>query len=76
MMEIDSHKRIVKLVAIITIMCVVIFFLFIPVIALGDEFETSTDTVINHADSMDGIDNFTPGKVPNQSMAQKLLSTF
>lgn len=76
MMEIDSHKKALKLVAIITILSVVIFFLFIPVMVFGDEFENTTDTAVNNVDTLDGQDNFTPGKIPNQSMSQKVMSAF
>lgn len=76
MMEIDSHTRALKLIAIITIMCVVIFFLFIPVMVFGDDFENSTDAVVNNVDTIDGHDNFIPGKIPNQSMGQKLIRAF
>lgn len=76
MLEIDSHTKVLKLIAMITILSVVIFFLFIPVMIFGDEFENTTDTAVNNVDAMDGHDNFIPGKIPNQSIGQKVMSAF
>lgn len=76
MLELDNHSKIFKIIAVFTIGTVIVFFLFIPVAMLGPTIEAYSDSAVDSLDSVDGTNNFTPGKTPNQTMLQKVQSAF
>ncbi len=76
MLEMEDHTKSFKIIATVTIFAVVIFFLFIPVAMLGSTIESYSDLAADLLDSVDGSDNFTPGKISNQTMLQKAQSSF
>lgn len=76
MLEADKHRKFFKICAILTIGVVIIFFLFIPVAMLGPDIEFYSDSAADSLDSIDGNDTFTPGKTSNQTLFQKIQSSF
>lgn len=76
MLEIEDHKKSFKIIAVITISAVIVFFLFIPVAMLGSTIEFYSDSAVESLDNLDNTNNFTPGKVSYQTMFQKIQSAF
>lgn len=76
MLEIEDHKKIFKLITMIVILSVVIFFCFLPVAMFGNIAESQTDNAVNSLDTVDGQNTFTPGKVKNATMLQKVTKAF
>ncbi|MBP7832474.1 MAG: hypothetical protein KA035_01760 [Candidatus Levybacteria bacterium] len=76
MLEIEDHKKPFKIIAVITIAAVIVFFLFIPVVMLGSTLEFYSDSAVDSLDKLDNTNNFTPGDVPRQTMLQKIQSAF
>lgn len=76
MLEIEDHKKIFKLITMIVVLSVIIFFCFLPIAMFGNIADSSTDTAVNSLDTVDGQDNFTPGKIKNATMLQKVTAAF
>lgn len=76
MLEIEDHKKSFKIIAVITIATVIVFFLFIPVAMLGSTLELYSDSAVDSLDRTDNTNNFIPGETSNQTMLQKIQSAF
>lgn len=72
----SEHSKLMKVVAVIMVCVVVVFFLSLPAIVFGSMFEAGTDQIAEQMDHMDGQDNFTPGENSGQSTIQKVTNAF
>lgn len=72
----SEHSQLMKVVAVIMVFVVVVFFLSLPAIVFGSMVESGTDQVAEQMDHLDGQNNFTPGKNSGQSTIQKVTAAF
>lgn len=71
-----QHSRWMKIIAVVVMCSVLIFFFTLPIAMFGGIAEKSTNQAVNSLDSLDGSNDFTPGSTSNQTGAQKVYDAF